>query len=424
MIKNKRTAYYELINWGDDDTEIQSPPEWDNMAKGKYYCCECAAFFQRVDKFDIPVQKICTTITVSTILFSFANIASHQLFEAIGWDLVKKWLILGNLTNEKGEKIEGFSSYQGKRIAFVRGDRPFPSSNCKHCGIVQHYPSSSKHYLIREEIDPNVPIYVNGIGDLVVSGDIYKKIKDLKLPNLKLRKLPMVDKSNAPANQVSFDFSSKKFRHRTPSQNQTVSGVGPGGHRRFSSGGPERQTYWDARISALTSILGKPSDAVLHSAIPFQLGGAADVLIFPEFIPGITYVTAEMSGEDAGQRPSSIGNFELMICSRQEFKKAAELISNLARYTCDEVLEAGETLDIGTFFGDSNIHALLFTHPREQKTQFELLGNHYGLLLCIGITKEELAFKRAHGSQALLVALRVHGVFPYTILNRPSVPLP
>lgn len=186
----------------------------------------------------------------------------------------------------------------------------------------------------------------------------------------------------------------------------------------------EWQKVWDARIAGLTPILGKPADKVLHAVIPFQLGGSADVLSFPEYVPGITYVTAEMTGEDVGQRPTSLGNYELMICARQELQKAGDLISQLARYTCDAELEPGETMDLGTFFGDSTIRALLFANPCEQSVRFEFLGKRYGLLLCVGITAEELAFKQGRGSEALLALLKQHGAFPHTTPDRASVPLP
>ena len=126
----------------------------------------------------------------------------------------------------------------------------------------------------------------------------------------------------------------------------------------------EWQKIWDARIAALTPILGAPEDTVLHAAIPFQLGGSADVLPFPDFTPGVTYVTAEMTGEEVGQRRTTLGNYELMICAGQELRKAASLISQLARYTCEAKLEPGETMDLATFFGDSTLRALLFTHPQ------------------------------------------------------------
>ena len=60
----------------------------------------------------------------------------------------------------------------------------------------------------------------------------------------------------------------------------------------------------------------------------------------------------------------------------------------------------------------------------EQALHFEFRGRRYVLLLCLGITEEELAFKQAHGSERLLALLRQHHVFPYTIPDRPSVPLP
>jgi hypothetical protein len=181
---------------------------------------------------------------------------------------------------------------------------------------------------------------------------------------------------------------------------------------------------WDARIEALSPILGKPTDTVSHAIVPFHLGGFADVLEFPNYLPGTTYVTAEMTGEDVGQRPTTLGNYELMICARQELQAAADLISKLSRYTCDARLEPGETMDLEAFFGDSTIRALLFTHPGQQPVHFEFLGRCYGLLQCIGITAAELAFKQANGSDCLLALLKQHGVFPYTTPDRPSVPLP
>jgi hypothetical protein len=53
----------------------------------------------------------------------------------------------------------------------------------------------------------------------------------------------------------------------------------------------EWQKIWESRIAALTPILGKPADTVLHAVIPFQLGGGADVLPFSDFTSGTTYVT-------------------------------------------------------------------------------------------------------------------------------------
>ena len=184
---------------------------------------------------------------------------------------------------------------------------------------------------------------------------------------------------------------------------------------------------WDARIAALTPLLGKPTDTVYHATIPFQFrnaGGSADVVLFPNYTPGATYVTAELTGANVGQLPNSLGHYELMICTRQELPTAANFISRLACYTCDAQLEAAQTMDIGEFFGDSTLRAMLFTHPGDQPFHFEFRGHRYGLLLCVGITAEELAFARAKRTGKLLALLKQHEVFPYTIPDRQSVPLP
>src|SRR6478736_80626 len=105
------------------------------------------------------------------------------------------------------------------------------------------------------------------------------------------------------------------------------------------------QRTWEARIGALTPILGRPAETVYHATIPMYLGGFADVLPFPEFVRGMTYVTADLTGEDVGQLPTSLGNYELMICVRGELSRAADMISRLARYTCEAELEPGESMD-------------------------------------------------------------------------------
>jgi hypothetical protein len=44
-----------------------------------------------------------------------------------------------------------------------------------------------------------------------------------------------------------------------------------------------------------------------------------------------------------------------------------------------------------------------------------------GILLCIGITSEELTYSRENGSDRLSEILKEKSVFPYTIPDRSSV---
>ena len=67
----------------------------------------------------------------------------------------------------------------------------------------------------------------------------------------------------------------------------------------------------------------------------------------------------------------------------------------------------------------SRIKAFLF----DTYATLTLFGHENELRLCIGITKPELQFKLDHGAHRLLALLKAHGVYPFTDLERDSVPL-
>ena len=81
---------------------------------------------------------------------------------------------------------------------------------------------------------------------------------------------------------------------------------------------------------------------------------------------------------------------------------------------------AGESMDIGAATpAGSPIAAFLF----DTYATFELFGRNNELRLCVGITKPELQFKMEHGTEKLLAILKHYGVYPFTDLERNSVPL-
>jgi hypothetical protein len=178
---------------------------------------------------------------------------------------------------------------------------------------------------------------------------------------------------------------------------------------------------WDARLAALESVLGKSGDEVFHGVIPFYLGwdagGAADIIPFRNHLDGMVYVTADLIGSK-DQKLNELGEYELMIAHRGEFEWGRDLIGKLAHYTLDAVLKPGDTMDLGPKTPqDSQIEALLF----DNYASFEVMGNKAGLLLCIGITKDELNESRENGSASLILKLQANDVYPFTDLGRRSV---
>jgi hypothetical protein len=183
----------------------------------------------------------------------------------------------------------------------------------------------------------------------------------------------------------------------------------------------EWQEWWDARVAAIEAVLGKSEDTVGHAVVPFQfgaeMGGAADVIYFRQHIPGPCSVTSELIGcED--QVANRLGNYELMICHRDDDEWGADLISRLAYYTLEAELSPGDTMEIGAATPQgSSIAPLLFL----SYARFEVRGKKAGLLLCIGITADELDTCRNGRRAEVEQALKKTGIYPYTDLYRQSV---
>ena len=180
------------------------------------------------------------------------------------------------------------------------------------------------------------------------------------------------------------------------------------------------QKVWDARLRGLTQVLGRAESKVFHAFFPFYLGGFADVLTFPEFVRGKTYVTSDCAAPGTGQLRSRLGNYELMICVKKPTPAAADMISKLAPYTLQAKLQPGDTMEFPKRLPGSTLKGLVFTHPKNKPLHFKFMGKKYSLLLCLGVTKDELEFAKSKGTGALLPALHSDGVFPYTVFDRKS----
>ena len=179
----------------------------------------------------------------------------------------------------------------------------------------------------------------------------------------------------------------------------------------------EWKHLWDARQAALESVLGPAENSVLHAVIPFHLGGQADVLSFRKHVPGRIVATCELLGEES-QKPNVMGTYELAVAHRDDNEWGANIVSKLARYTCDAVVQPGQTMGLGTAVpAKSTIAGFFF----DDYLRFKFEGVDAGLLLCIGLTADELAACQQGKRQEVYDALKAAAVFPYTDLFRPSV---
>jgi Suppressor of fused protein (SUFU) len=188
-----------------------------------------------------------------------------------------------------------------------------------------------------------------------------------------------------------------------------------------SSDEDEWGEWWDARVAGIETVLGPSHDMVGHAPVPFDLGadigGAADIIYFKKHLKGIVSVTSELIGHYE-QVQNDFGNYELMICHRDDEPWGANVISRLAYYTLEAKLNPGETMDIGSALpDDSTLAAFLFFNY----ATFKVRGRKAGLLLCVGITADELKACRAGKREKVENALKAAKVYPFTDLYRKSV---
>lgn len=186
-------------------------------------------------------------------------------------------------------------------------------------------------------------------------------------------------------------------------------------------GDDEWERLWDERLAALEAVFGPAEDLVGHAPVPLELGpeagGAADVVYFKQWQPGRLTVTADLLGIE-GPLPNEQGAYELAICHRDDERWGPNIISRLANYAFESPLNPGETMDIGPAAPQGSTVAGFLFHDA---ARFEFRGAPAGVLLCIGITEDELSACRAGRAEQVLDALRAQGVFPYTDLRRRSV---
>lgn len=178
----------------------------------------------------------------------------------------------------------------------------------------------------------------------------------------------------------------------------------------------EWERRWNVRMAALESVLGPADDGVFHAVEPFDICACADVVVFRQNVPSVAYVTSDLIGSEFAQ-PNSLGQYELMICVPDDAEWAASLMSELAGYTIEAVLEPGETMDIVSALPQpTDLTAFVF----DTYATFEVDGEQTNLLLCLGITADELKFAHEHGTDTLLTKLKDAGIYPITDVRRNS----
>lgn len=189
------------------------------------------------------------------------------------------------------------------------------------------------------------------------------------------------------------------------------------------------EAFADAKQAGLERALGPMDEMVLHSIIPFFIGGGLDLYAFSGCIPGKVIATQELIGRRKKDRPKqgAFGAFELVACvrpgvgldSEAEIGLVRTLLNPLAQYAFMAKLKPGDTAEIPMDDGEPSLGVLFGEFVG--KGPFEIEGERFGLLLCVPLVGGELAFARREGGAALRAKLEGAGVWPYAVAGRRGV---
>ena len=176
----------------------------------------------------------------------------------------------------------------------------------------------------------------------------------------------------------------------------------------------ERRLRRDARVAAMECVLGSSGTAPDCRVNPSESNPQVEIIFFRNHLDGVVVATSGLIGCD-NQILNDQGNYELVICCREDDEWGPLAIRSVADYTLRSALNPGETMNIDWMTPDgSSIVAFLFC----DFGRFEVRDREAGLLLCLGITAGELSQCRNGKRRQVESTLKDAGVYPFTDLSR------
>lgn len=243
-------------------------------------------------------------------------------------------------------------------------------------------------------------------------------------------------------------------------------------NQEFTDAEAERGQRHTERL--LEEILGPAEPLVLHSIVPFCIGGALDLYYYANSrFGGTFFASQELTSPDFLPSNRSLDAFELAIATRlksepqpaltvsgdttetkkpglfkrlfgreksvesSEEKKRDDLhrvLTNLAFYVCSDGVEVNgyDTLEFPQDFDDEQLAGRCFIFdelptaapvpvPTSPDERSPLDGKRFGVLLAIEVFRQEMNWAREQGTKKLVERLQAAGAYPFSDLDREPV---
>ena len=193
------------------------------------------------------------------------------------------------------------------------------------------------------------------------------------------------------------------------------------------------EQWYDEKSARMESILGKEHDMVMHSMIPYSLGGGLDLYYYPNGVEGTAIATKELC-EFPGQGASNdwYDNYELVMFTKLpiDLEQAEDestpfgsmhgrmnmILNCMARYSEEATLNPGETCEFPEEMEEIGGRCLIFDAYDDEADE-----THFGMLVIIEVFRSEMEYAHENGSQSLLDLLKEEGHYPYSDMEREPV---
>jgi Suppressor of fused protein (SUFU) len=201
---------------------------------------------------------------------------------------------------------------------------------------------------------------------------------------------------------------------------------------------PTFEKWEEMKSVGLSNLLGKEHDTVMHSIIPFMVGGGLDLYYFPQK-QGFAVATKELIDESGrGPHNRDFSAFELCMFSRVDFNLASAdnlespmgrahqrikaTLNVLAKYASDASLNVNDTLEFPLDFDpELGGQCFIISALTKDGKSLKIGKKEFGLMVAINIHRSEMESARQHGGSDLIAKLESHGHYPYSDLDRTSV---
>lgn len=181
------------------------------------------------------------------------------------------------------------------------------------------------------------------------------------------------------------------------------------------------ETFYEQLYAPLTRALGPLGPETIAAIVGFDMGGPLSFRTIGGNSGFVTYVSCELAVRDE-QQASSFGRFEVLAtCDSEEWVRS--VLTGVGAMSLEVAFDDGHTLDIGGWVNTGwlkrkpPLQGLLFS----EEYGVNIDGQPYGVMRCVGITRQELKFAQSKSVPELVAKLSQAGIYPNTLVGRASV---